>query len=137
MILRQHKDSQYLWKKLQKSRFVRYNARYGQIHIGPALLDDFGIEYGQECYVLFANDEATGEWYITLTQDKEMGGFHLIQSRKSQTQRNALMCQRRTFTRLLAQEFGTDAMKCPVSQKAIVQDEIKWYKLLTSINLIK
>lgn len=128
-----HRDKTYRWHK-QKERTVRYNAKYGQIHVAAGLLDDFGIRYGEDCYIIFANDDDNNTWFVTLTQDKNADGFHLIQHKKSETQLNALMCQRRRFTRLLAQSIGSEAMRCSVSQKPTVIDGVKWFRLITSIN---
>ena len=62
-------DKNYRWRHT-KICYVRYNARYGRIHVSAGILDLFGIPYGEPVFVQFAQDCNTLEWYLTLTRQK-------------------------------------------------------------------
>lgn len=126
-------------RRRTKICYVRYNARYGRIHVSAGVLDLFGIPFGETVYAQFAQDKDTDEWYLTLTQVKQTESFTLRKNsgkNYSPTQYNSLMCECRPFTRELAASLGAEAMKCSVSQAPIWANGVQWHKIITNINLL-
>ena len=138
MKLQLFSDAQYRYRRAKKC-YVRYNARYGQIHVSAGVLDLFSIPYETTVYAQFAQDKDTDEWYLNLTQVKQTESFKLRKNsgkNYSPTQCNSLMCECRPFTRELAASLGAEAMKCPVSSTPAFVNGEKWYRIITTINLL-
>lgn len=144
MNLRKHTNQEHYRRRnraLQKT--ITFLPKYGQIYVSHALCEEFGLKDG--VFILFAKDEDTGSWYFTLTDNAELGGFQLHKQTptvrtsthggKKAYHKNALFCARRTFVKLITADIGCETLKCPISAKPKVIDDMLWYKLITNINL--
>ncbi len=133
------------FRRRPMQRTISFLPKYGQIYVSHALCEDFNLT--DETYIIFGRDDDSGDWYFTLTDKADAGGFRL--RRQTPTKRctskqhgekkaslnNALVCIRRSFVKEITQDCGTETLKCPVSVKPKVIDNVKWYRLIKSINL--